>query len=120
MPCKFDPPSVTENEWLEHMLCQACRHLTKEQMMSIKGLDIYYGLLDWYINHLMFDASYYHPKSEHNAHTAHNKPPSMIVISEQERILYNERQLQRCYHEAKRLGLKLIINEECTRIELGQ
>ena len=62
MPCIVD---ITEGEMANHweaLLCQACKHLTREQIDSLKnpGSGILDGL-DWYTQHLMCD--YTHSKS---------------------------------------------------------
>lgn len=105
MPCITDPPSVTEAEWLEHMLCQVCRLLTKEQMIKISGLDIYIGLFEWYKQHLMQDA-YHYFKENQNSHLDSNRDQLSLHSKE-----YCLEQLERCKNEAKRLGLNLEVRD---------
>jgi len=108
MPCKVDPPSVTEAEWLEHMLCQACRYLTKEQINSIRGLDIYQDLWEWYISHLGTDLLYYSKEDNELAHT--NLPYASMKMPDEKKA-YALQQIERCKREVTRLGLTLEIGE---------
>lgn len=79
MPCHVDPPELSYEEYLEDMLCKACKFLTKKQMESIKDYDLYMGLIDWYKEHLLHDFS----KNYYN-----NDPTEKNI----------------CLEEAKRLG----------------
>lgn len=55
MPCYVEEPSMSGSEFVKYLLCQACKFLTKEQMKSVRGPDIYQGLFDWYTDHLLHD-----------------------------------------------------------------
>jgi len=56
MPCITDTSLSDEVRHFQILLCQACRFLTKEQIDSLKNdSGIYYGL-DWYKQHLHYDA----------------------------------------------------------------
>jgi hypothetical protein len=55
MPCYVPPSTISETEWLECMLCQAFKFLTKEQIFNIRGLDIYLDGMTWYLQHLAKD-----------------------------------------------------------------
>lgn len=120
MPCKTDLPLSSQYEWVEHMLCLACRNLTKDQMINIKGLDGYIGLLEWYRTHIMDDAGYFYRKINNiNVQSQEHKDIGLdkIFSFEEERNLYYERQLQRCHDEAKRLGLRLIVNDKFVSLD---
>jgi hypothetical protein len=114
MPCKVDPPSVSEIEWLEHMLCQACRFLTKEQLMQIKGLDIFQDLFSWYKFHIATDAFYY--KQMRNTEHTTLKDSVLDLPTDDEKKERAEKEVQRCKNEAKRLGLALEITKNYVSI----
>lgn len=111
MPCIVEPSDITKEEWLEYMLCQACRFLTKEQIMKVQGIDIWQDLYNWYQGHLMTDAYHYSKKqaAPHNSVEFHQ---SMYFVEE-----FCEKQLQRCFSEAKKLGLQLTIEEHSVSIK---
>lgn len=93
MPCFVESPSCPEQEWIEYMLCQACRYLTIEQLIEIQGLDCYQGLYDWYKHHITMDFMRNHAEN-------------------------NEEEKNRCIDEAKRIGCKLYI-DECGLVCMG-
>ena len=111
MPCIVDPPSVTQEEWLEHMLCQACRFLTREQIQAVRGLDIYQDLWGWYTSHLMLDARHYFNGKE-TEHATFKE--DVLALSD---LDYAKKQLDRCFQEADRLGLVLKVSEGRSSIE---
>lgn len=88
MPCNTEQPSCTREKWLEHMLCQACRFLNKEQIMSVEGLDIYQDLYDWYGNHLLQD--FYHNHK--------------IDVE-------NKSEIEKYVKEAARIGIRLFLDK---------
>jgi hypothetical protein len=54
MPCYVEA-SIDNEEYITIMLCRACKFLTKEQMQSITGIDVYISLYAWYLDHLLKD-----------------------------------------------------------------
>jgi hypothetical protein len=111
MPCIVDPPSVTESEWLSHMLCKACRFLTKEQIQSISGLDCYLDLDDWYRQHLMHDFSYFNGLS--NIKEYHDAPFSFVIHAMPEEIEELKiKENNRIKIEAKKMGYEILIYKD--------
>jgi hypothetical protein len=55
MPCMSGGPSISEEGYLSRMLCQACRHLTVEQMQEIKVVGERENLYVWHAKHLLRD-----------------------------------------------------------------
>lgn len=116
MPCITDAPSVTKSEWLEHMLCQACRYLTPKQIQSIRGLDIWQDLWPWYQGHLLMDIAHYRKVSQED-HQENHYVPTKMYHTEEEKKEYAQKQIERCISEAKRMGWKVEICEGSISIE---
>lgn len=57
MPCFTPDPQITFEENLEIMLCKTCKLLTPAQIYEIHGSDDYFGLYQWYLEHLQDDIS---------------------------------------------------------------
>lgn len=111
MPCIVDPPSVTKEEWLEHMLCKACRFLTKEQLDSIQGLDCYMNLSSWYNSHLMDDFRYFNGIA--NIKEYHDKPFSFSIHAMPEEIEELKRiENNRIKIESEKIGREIIIYKD--------
>lgn len=55
MPCYVEEPLMKWETYLEWMLCQSCRLLTREQMEAIENNSGYIGLFQWYKEHLLRD-----------------------------------------------------------------
>src|SRR5262249_53350282 len=112
MPCKVEPSKVSAVEWLEHMLCKACQHLTREQILQINGLDIYSDLYNWYAEHLLSDAVYYNKnfllKDEEKSYinnAIEYDTPSLSLYDKDKRIEIQKREIERIYKEFNKLGL---------------
>lgn len=60
MPCMVEYENVTSTRNEKHLLCKACRLLTKKQMLEVLGRDGMYpsGLFEWYLQHLLQDYRY--------------------------------------------------------------
>ncbi len=86
MPCICDEPSMSIQQYVELMLCKACKHLTRKEMESIDNIGDYTGLFSWYVDHLLHDFS----KNYDNADTTEKDT---------------------CVKEATRLGLVLTEEE---------
>lgn len=56
MPCIVEP-HITKTEYLAKMLCKVCKLLSKEQIQSVEGEDVYIDLQQWYLEHLLQDAA---------------------------------------------------------------
>lgn len=111
MPCKVDPPSVTTEEWLEHMLCKACRFLTKEQIQSIHGIDCYVGLSDWYQSHLMADFSYFNGIRDPKDY--HDKPFSFVIHAMPEEVEeLKQKENKRIKEESEKMGYEISIYKD--------
>lgn len=112
MPCKVDPPTVTKLEWLEHMLCKACQHLSAKQMIDIKGLDIYQDLTNWYISHLLTDAHYFnfeYLKKEPETNYHLQEFAEHIHSFHKDKIERASKEIKRIENELKKFNCRLII-----------
>lgn len=55
MPCYVEAPEMSFKDHIELMLCKACKHLSREQIVKISPNTGYIGLLEWYCYHLLED-----------------------------------------------------------------
>lgn len=118
MPCTVEPV-ISNEQYLEHMLCQCCRYLTKEEICSVKGIDCYVDLYEWYSFHLLDDANYFEKKyindDDDNLHCRIGLNQLDIVFKE-EKLLRKEKELDRIKKELDRLGFELIIDDKSVGI----
>lgn len=72
MPCNCDGFETEEEfrakrenksyENLLYLMCQSCKYLTVDKILSIKGNEGGLSLKDWYLNHLLGDYRINNPK----------------------------------------------------------
>lgn len=84
MPCYCPDPVLSNQEYLENMLCQAFKFLNAQQIMSIRGCPERHNAYQWYCSHLVCDFS----------------------------ETKDEEQRFRLVAEAQRMGRKLYINDD--------
>ena len=102
MPCIVD---ISPNEEINHyqvLLCQACKHLSPEQIDNLKnpGSGIYTGLM-WYAQHLMNDYS----------HRCFNKN---VLDFDNET---NEEEKKQILRELNRIGYDLLVNSNSIELK---
>jgi hypothetical protein len=95
MPCYTQPPSMSENEWKERMLCESLSMLSVEQIESMRNHDGYISTYQWYAEHIYGDFK--------EAWEAQDKTS-----------------MKRYEDEIGRLGGKIIWRDGCPALQLGE